>query len=199
MFNTIAQVTTGTQTLNNEALMPLMTVFLVLALVLLVFQLWLFYQLFEKAGQAGWKALVPIYNMVIFLRLGGFSGWWIAINLLPLVGQLIFSIILILVAYNITLNFKKPAWYILIYLFFQIVWEALLVFDKTATWDPYAEGKIASSTTEFPVQTPSTQQTPAVPVSSDGQIQPDQPQTPPPATTPAPIQDIKPPSNPNQN
>lgn len=198
MFNIIAQMTSGTQAMDMNSYLPLIAIALAISAVILIFHLWLFYRLFQKAGQAGWKALVPIYNMVVFLRLGGFSGWWLAINLLPVVGQLIFSVVLILAAYNITLNFNKPAWYIIIYLFFQIVWEILIVFDKTAVWNPYAPGKITSSTAELPVQTPNPQQTPQVNVGNDGQVQPDQSQTPPPATS-APIQDVMPPSNSTNN
>lgn len=201
MFNIIAQMTSTPNNLFSDSYSPILAALFIFGAAVLVFLLWLYYRLFEKAGQAGWKSLVPIYNVVIFLRLGGFSGWWILINFLPFFGQLIFVIIMLIAAYNITLNFNKPAWYVVIYLFFPLVWLLLLVFDKTAVWDPYAQGKIASSTTELPVQTPSPQQTPDVAVGSDGQVQPNQPQTPPttPPVTSAPIQDVMPPSSSDEN
>lgn len=40
---------------------------------------------FEKAGQAGWKALVPIYNAVVMLEIVGRPWWWMLLFLVPLV------------------------------------------------------------------------------------------------------------------
>lgn len=46
------------------------------------------WKLFEKAGQPGWAALVPIYNWYIWLKLIGKPVWWIAILLIPAIGVL---------------------------------------------------------------------------------------------------------------
>lgn len=58
--------------------------FLVALLVFCVRILWL---IFEKAGQEGWKALVPVYHHVIITRIAGVSAWWnlALLLLLPLV------------------------------------------------------------------------------------------------------------------
>jgi hypothetical protein len=39
----------------------------------------------EKAGEPGWAILVPIYNLVVALRIAGMSAWWILAMLIPLV------------------------------------------------------------------------------------------------------------------
>lgn len=47
------------------------------------------WKIFTKAGQAGWKALIPIYNLVILFRIAGISPWWILAYLsafIPVVG-----------------------------------------------------------------------------------------------------------------
>jgi hypothetical protein len=44
---------------------------------------------FTKAGEGGWKALIPIYNNYIMLRIGGHSGWWVLAFLLPAIPWLI--------------------------------------------------------------------------------------------------------------
>lgn len=141
MLNSMAQVIYNSQVVDS-GFMAAVSIIFVTSMAFLVFQLWLTYRLFQKAGQAGWKALIPIYNMVVLVRLGGFSGWWVAANLVPFLGQIVFSVILILVVYNITLNFNKPLWYIIIFFLFQIVWYMLIVFDKTAIWDPEVKEKI---------------------------------------------------------
>lgn len=40
---------------------------------------------FEKAGQPGWGALVPIYNTYLMIRIGGNAWWWLLLLFVPLV------------------------------------------------------------------------------------------------------------------
>ncbi|HXP49658.1 MAG TPA: signal peptidase I [Bacteroidia bacterium] len=44
------------------------------------------YKIFEKAGEKGWKAIVPIYNYYIWLKILKRPWWWIFIFLVPGVG-----------------------------------------------------------------------------------------------------------------
>ncbi len=39
--------------------------------------------IFEKAGERGWKILIPIYNVYIYLKICGHPGWWIILLLVP--------------------------------------------------------------------------------------------------------------------
>lgn len=54
---------------------------LVLGLVMVV-STW---KLFTKAGQPGWAAIVPIYNIVVLLQIVGRPVWWILLLFIPLV------------------------------------------------------------------------------------------------------------------
>ncbi len=47
--------------------------FVFLWYILLVIAGW---KIFEKAGQPGWKALIPIYNVYILYKIVGMQGWW---------------------------------------------------------------------------------------------------------------------------
>lgn len=59
---------------------------LVLGLILLVIvSMWV---VFAKAGEAGWKSLIPIYNMYILLLISGKPGWWLLLLFIPLVGSI---------------------------------------------------------------------------------------------------------------
>ena len=51
------------------------------------------WRLFAKAGEAGWKSIVPIYGAVVLLRLVGRPWWWLLMLLVPVV-NLIFSVML---------------------------------------------------------------------------------------------------------
>ncbi|MEZ4784173.1 MAG: DUF5684 domain-containing protein [Candidatus Kapaibacterium sp.] len=58
--------------------------FLWLALLVLAIASW--WKLFEKAGKPGWAAIVPIYNIVVFLEIIEKPVWWIILYIIPLVG-----------------------------------------------------------------------------------------------------------------
>ncbi|MEO1449122.1 MAG: signal peptidase I [Bacteroidota bacterium] len=47
------------------------------------------YKMFEKAGEAGWKAIIPVYNWVVWLKLIGKPLWWTVLILIPVVGVLV--------------------------------------------------------------------------------------------------------------
>ncbi|PSO45857.1 MAG: hypothetical protein BRC25_00515 [Parcubacteria group bacterium SW_6_46_9] len=51
------------------------------------------WKVFTKAGESGWKAIIPFYNSAIMLRIGGHSGWWVMAFILPLLPWL-FSLLL---------------------------------------------------------------------------------------------------------
>ena len=48
---------------------------------------------FEKAGQAGWKCIIPIYNMYIICKIVGRPGWWVILLFIPLVDIIIYLIL----------------------------------------------------------------------------------------------------------
>ena len=48
------------------------------------------WKVFRKAGQPGWAAFVPIYNLVLMTRISGFSSWWAVLLLIPIVNIVIY-------------------------------------------------------------------------------------------------------------
>ena len=52
-------------------------------MVLMLAGVW---KIFTKAGEKGWKALIPIYGAVVFLRIVGRPGWWFLLLCIPVVG-----------------------------------------------------------------------------------------------------------------
>jgi len=61
-----------------------------LAIIVAVVAGW--WRIFTKAGEAGWKALIPIYNIMVALKIAGRETWWVILYFIPIVG-LIISII----------------------------------------------------------------------------------------------------------
>src|SRR3954464_12183771 len=76
-------------------------VMIILYLVLVVALIAAQWKIFTKAGQAGWKAIIPIYNVVILLRIVGLSGWYVLLFLVPFVNV----VMAIIVAYKLAKAF----------------------------------------------------------------------------------------------
>ena len=43
------------------------------------------WRVFTKAGEPGWAAIIPIYNIIVMLRIAGMPLWWLLVMLIPLV------------------------------------------------------------------------------------------------------------------
>ena len=41
------------------------------------------WKMFEKAGQPGWAALIPIYNIWVLVQISGKETWWFVLFLIP--------------------------------------------------------------------------------------------------------------------
>ncbi|MFT4229985.1 MAG: DUF5684 domain-containing protein, partial [Microbacterium sp.] len=59
---------------------------------------------FAKAGEEGWKAWVPVYDIAVLLRLGGFSGWLVLLAFVPIVG-IAYLVVLIVALHRINRAF----------------------------------------------------------------------------------------------
>lgn len=58
---------------------------------------------FTKAGQPGWAAIIPIYNIYIMLKIANKPGWWLLLFFVPVVN----FVIAIIVALEIAKAFGK--------------------------------------------------------------------------------------------
>jgi hypothetical protein len=68
--------------------------------VLIIAGMW---KVFTKAGQPGWAAIVPIYNIIVLLQIAGKPVWWILLFLIPVVNL----VVAILIGIAIAKNFGK--------------------------------------------------------------------------------------------
>lgn len=75
---------------------PMALVLLVLVVsILIIVANWI---IFERAGQAGWKCLIPIYNMYILMVVAGKPWWWFLLLFIPLVGAAIYLLAMLSLA-----------------------------------------------------------------------------------------------------
>ncbi len=63
--------------------------------VLFVFGTW---KMFEKAGEPGWAALIPFYNVYVLFKIGWGTGWLFLVLLIPFVGFVFYIILSIKLA-----------------------------------------------------------------------------------------------------
>lgn len=87
-------------TTNSYNVSPATGIVYLAVLALMVISLW---KVFEKAGEAGWKAIVPIYNTYTLLRIAGRNGWWVIGLLVPLVN----IVIAIMLSLDLAKHFGK--------------------------------------------------------------------------------------------
>ncbi|MEZ5111616.1 MAG: DUF5684 domain-containing protein [Microbacteriaceae bacterium] len=72
-----------------------------LTAILYVWTAWSLSALFAKAGQARWQAWVPVLNLIVLLRLGGISAWFVLVALVPGLGQIALLVVWIMAAHRI--------------------------------------------------------------------------------------------------
>ena len=65
--------------------------------VLVIAAMW---KVFTKAGEPGWAALIPIYNVIVLLKIAGKPAWWIVLMLIPFVNLVVAIIVAVAVARN---------------------------------------------------------------------------------------------------
>ena len=56
--------------------------FLVAVGVLMIVSLW---KMFDKAGEPGWASIVPIYGLIVLLRIVDKPAWWFVLLCIPIV------------------------------------------------------------------------------------------------------------------
>ena len=62
------------------------SVIAIAVLVLVIAGLW---KVFTKAGEAGWKSIIPIWNIIVLLRIAGRPWWWLFLFFIPIVNFII--------------------------------------------------------------------------------------------------------------
>lgn len=90
-------------------------------IVLMIASMW---KVFEKAGQPGWAAIIPIYNAYILILVAGKPGWWLVLLLVPFVNFVIDILILIGVAEK----FGKGGGYAVGLIFLPFIFFPILAF-----------------------------------------------------------------------
>ncbi len=93
---------------------------LILALIILA-SLW---RIFEKAGYAGWKSIIPLYNLYCIYKMTWGNGWMFLLVFIPIIN----FVIGILTIYKLAKVFDKGIGFFFGLLFLNIVFYPILAF-----------------------------------------------------------------------
>jgi hypothetical protein len=108
--------------------MELIVVLIQLAIVILVIAgIW---KTFTKAGQPGWAAIIPIFNVYVLLKVANRPWWWLLLMLIPLVNL----VIAIIVTLDVAKAFSKGTGFGIGLVFLGFIFYPILGFgDATYT------------------------------------------------------------------
>jgi len=90
------------------------------------------WKVFEKAGQPGWGAVVPVYNLLLLLRIAQRPAWWLVLYAIPFVNV----IALLLVPLDIARYFGKSGLFGAGLIFFGFIFYPILGFGSAQYWKP---------------------------------------------------------------
>ena len=120
---------------DNDLPLGTILVICLFALAFAVFIIAAMWKVFTKAGQPGWAAIIPIYNIYILTRIGGKPGYWTLLCLIPLVNY-----IFVIWLYNmISKSFGKDEGFTVGLVLLGIVFWPILGFGSAIYQGPFGD------------------------------------------------------------
>lgn len=126
-------------------------VYAIIVLAIAIVQIIAMWKIFTKAGEKGWKAIIPIYNAVILFKISGLSPWLILVYLaviIPFVGWIAGIALTAVLCYKLAKSFGKDAgWAVGLY-FLAPIFYMILGFGKSEYVGPAGETATVETTTD---------------------------------------------------
>lgn len=98
-------------------------IFGITATIIEVVGAWL---MFEKAGEPGWAAIIPIYNYLIVIKIAGKPWWYLLLLLIPIVN----IVIIIITLDGLAKSFGKGTGFTVGLFFLRFIYIPILGFGK---------------------------------------------------------------------
>lgn len=110
---------------NNAPQVPVVQLLIMgIIAIFLIASLW---KVFTKAGHPGWACLVPIYNIIVLLKIANKPAWWLVLMFIPIAN----FIVAILVAINVAKSFGKGTGFGLGLAMLPVVFYPVLAFGDS--------------------------------------------------------------------
>ncbi len=130
-------------------LVGILMVYLVIIFAIVILQIIAMWKLFTKAGEKGWKSIIPIYNFVILFKISGLSPWLLFVYLaaiIPFIGWIAPIALNAVLAYKLAKSFGKDGgWAVGLY-FLPSIFYMILAFGKASYVGPDGEIKTVDAT-----------------------------------------------------
>ncbi len=156
----------------------------ILSIAVSVFLIVCNWKIFTKAGQEGWKSIIPIYNMVVMCQIANIPTWWVILMIVPLAN----FVAAFYISYKFVAAFGKGVGFYIGYLLCSPIFCAILAFDKKIVYvgkaptpTPATAGAAPAAPAADPWvsgQAPAAPATPATPAAPQQGIPPMQPTQP---------------------
>jgi hypothetical protein len=101
--------------------------FSLISLILVLISIIVLWTIFEKAGKPGWAAIIPIYNIIVFLDMVGRPWWWLLLTIVPGVNFIIGLILM----FDLARVFGKGAGFAIGLILLQPLFLLILAFDNS--------------------------------------------------------------------
>ena len=112
----------GTAAAVAGASLGITIIYLVVGLLIII-SLW---KVFAKAGKPGWAAIVPIYNIIVWLEIIGRPLWWIVLFFIPFAN----IVVAILIYIGLAKAFGKGGGYGIGLLLLPVIFLPMLAFGS---------------------------------------------------------------------
>lgn len=97
-------------------------------MILMVVMIVAYWKVFVKAGEAGWKCLIPFYNYYVLFQIAGRNGLWFLLLFVPIAN----IIAIVVLSLDLARSFgKSPVFGIVGLLLFPYIGYLMLGFDKS--------------------------------------------------------------------
>lgn len=107
-------------------MLPLIIITSISAFVLFI-GIYSWWKIFRKAGRPGWYAIIPFFNIYIYLKIAGMSGWTMFLLIIPIISLLP----MIYLQHRIAKNFGKGVGFSLGLILIPIIFVPVLAFDDS--------------------------------------------------------------------
>ena len=103
---------------------PILAIVVIALIILGIACEWI---IFQKAGEPGWKSIVPLYNMYTMFKFSWGNGWLFLLMLVPVVD----IFVSLMLAYKFSKSFGHGIGFCILYLLLPIVALPMLAFGNS--------------------------------------------------------------------
>lgn len=90
------------------------------------------WKIYTKAGQPGWASIIPIYNIVVLLKIVNKPLWWIILLIIPIIN----IVMAIIIMHELAKSFGKNIGFTIGLLVFPFIFYPILGFSDAVYTPP---------------------------------------------------------------